>query len=82
MSRALQFRSAQLQASKGISLKWDDQVLDLLVLKVDFDGDYPLEGAKQVDTVADRYLARALRKCQAAKDLIRAAAAAETRAAP
>jgi hypothetical protein len=34
--------------------------------QVDFDGPYPLEGAKQVASVITRYVAPALRKCPSA----------------
>lgn len=65
--RGLQRRGAALAADKRLTLAWDDRALEFLLSKVEFDGRYPLEGAKQVESVLTRYTARILRKAPAAQ---------------
>lgn len=63
MRGALAEWAAKLAAQHpGAALTWNDDVVDFLVDRVDFDGPYPLEGAKQVGNVATRYIARLVRR--------------------
>ncbi|KAI3426218.1 hypothetical protein D9Q98_008594 [Chlorella vulgaris] len=55
-------RSAELQDLKLGSLQWDPAVIDFLTSKVDFDGAFPIEGAKEVGTLLTRYASRPLRQ--------------------
>lgn len=64
LERGLKQRSSQLLADKAVSLAWSEVVLTFLLSRVEFDGLYPLEGAKQVEAILTRYTARILRKCK------------------
>mmetsp|Transcript_31063 Transcript_31063/g.68966 ORF Transcript_31063/g.68966 Transcript_31063/m.68966 type:complete len:225 (+) Transcript_31063:187-861(+) len=64
--------AAELWHQKHTAMQWDSRVITFLVDKVDFDGEYPLEGAKQVASVATRYIARLVRKCPEATPPFRA----------
>ncbi|CAD7700658.1 unnamed protein product [Ostreobium quekettii] len=55
-------------ATQGFHLQWDRHVVDFLLGKVEFDGNYPVDGAKDVD-MAMRYVSRALRKLKGMEEL-------------
>lgn len=54
-------RVAAAHAEGLPEVSWHPSVVDFLTDKVDFDGDHPVEGAKEVATLMTRYVARALR---------------------
>ncbi|EFN56148.1 hypothetical protein CHLNCDRAFT_51790 [Chlorella variabilis] len=60
-------RGAELQRQKLGGLQWDPLVLDFLTSKVDFEGDFPIEGGKEVGTLMTRYVSRPLRLWTAAQ---------------
>lgn len=62
--RVLLQRGKELLAHKRVRLKWDDAVVQFLVGRVEFAGPYPMDGAKGVDAVVTRYVARLLRRVQ------------------
>lgn len=66
--RALQARAPALARDKGLRLEWGRGVVDFLASKVEFAGDYPLEGAKGVETAVVRHVARLLRHAPARGD--------------
>ena len=63
MRRELKGWAAVLWHEKHTVMRWDEGVVKFLVSKVDFDGDFPLEGGKQARNVATRHLARIVRTC-------------------
>jgi hypothetical protein len=65
-SQALQAAAAAALADKGAHIAWGDEVLGFLLAKVEFDGAYPLEGAKPVERVMTRHLDRLIRRLPAA----------------
>ncbi|PRW45202.1 ATPase of the AAA+ superfamily (ISS) [Chlorella sorokiniana] len=60
-------RGAELQNGQLGALQWDEAVIDFLTEKVDFEGDFPIEGAKEVATLMTRYASRPLRLWAAAQ---------------
>ncbi|KAL4448497.1 hypothetical protein ABPG75_005716 [Micractinium tetrahymenae] len=54
-------RAEELRAGRLGGLLWGAEVVDFLTDKVDFDGDFPIEGAKEVATLMTRYASRPLR---------------------
>jgi ATP-dependent Clp protease ATP-binding subunit ClpA len=44
------------------NLTWSKDVLDFLVERVEFEGDYAIEGAKEAPVVLSRHVSRALRR--------------------
>jgi hypothetical protein len=63
--RALHARAPALARDKGLRLEWGRGVVEFLASKVEFAGDYPLEGAKGVETAVVRHVARLLRHAPA-----------------
>lgn len=66
LRRGLAARGAELQRTKHTSLEWDERIVQFLCSKIEFDGAYPLEGAKGVESVITRYVSRIARKIPAA----------------
>ena len=59
----LRERAEEALVQEGLGgLTWDKSVLDFLASRVDFDGEYPVEGAKEVGTLITRYVSRPLRE--------------------
>ncbi|BDA43300.1 probable chaperone protein ClpB [Coccomyxa sp. Obi] len=54
-------RKGLVDAKQAANLTWDDDVVHFLTDRVDFEGPYPIEGAKEVSTLMTRYISRALR---------------------
>lgn len=48
-------------------MSWDNRVTKFLLSKIHFQGDYPLDGARDVDSVLTRHVARAIRNLMGAK---------------
>ncbi|KAK9819389.1 hypothetical protein WJX81_001102 [Elliptochloris bilobata] len=48
--------------AEGAELAWAPDVSDFLADRVDYDGAFPIEGAKEVATLMTRYVTRALRE--------------------
>jgi hypothetical protein len=65
-SKALAAAVAQAQRDKGAAISWGGEVMDFLEGKVEFDGAYPLEGAKPVERIMTRHLDRLIRTLPAA----------------
>jgi hypothetical protein len=63
MRREVKGWAAVLWHEKHTAMRWGQEVVEFLVSRVDFDGDFPLEGGKQARNVATRYLARLVRTC-------------------
>ncbi|MEW5297527.1 MAG: hypothetical protein WDW36_000732 [Sanguina aurantia] len=78
MVQELKAYATSLREHKKVAMVWDKDVLDFLVRQVEFDGGYPLEGAKQVKTKGIRYLSRLERHCPHASRVEAAVTAAET----
>lgn len=57
-------RRLEHRINKGelAGLHWDSSVLQFLSSKIEFDGNYAIEGAKEVSTVLARYVTRALKE--------------------
>lgn len=60
-------RREELAAARLGGLLWGPEVVDFLLGKVDFEGDFPIEGAKEVATLMTRYASRPLRLWAAAQ---------------
>jgi hypothetical protein len=63
LRRGLEQRGAALAAGRGVALAWDARLEGWLLERVELDGPYPLEGAKQVENLLTRHTARILRRC-------------------
>lgn len=63
MKREVKGWAAILWHEKHTAMRWSHEVVEFLVNRVDFDGDFPLEGGKQARNVATRYMARIIRTC-------------------
>jgi hypothetical protein len=59
--------AADLEHSKGAQLLWGEPAVEFLLNKVEFDGKYPLEGAKPVERLLTRYLDRLIRELPVAQ---------------
>lgn len=53
--------SEEFYNSRNVTLKYGPKIIDYLVDKVEFDGKYPIEGGKEVQTVSTGYLSRPYR---------------------
>lgn len=54
--------SNESKRAVGRGLIYDESLIDFLVNRVEFDGKYPIEGGKEVNTVSTGYLSRPFRK--------------------
>ena len=55
-------RRRGVQAHEFANLTWSNDVVDFLVERVEFEGDYAIEGAKEAPVVLSRHVSRALRR--------------------
>lgn len=54
-------RQHRIGRGEMVDLKWDKSTIEFLSSKIEFDGLYAIEGAKEVGTVLARYVTRALK---------------------
>ncbi|KAK9867882.1 hypothetical protein WJX84_011423 [Apatococcus fuscideae] len=54
--------AASLLHSHRVNLTWAPELIPFLYKKVDFDGPYPIEGAKEASVLLTRYVSRTLRQ--------------------
>lgn len=63
----LRAKSDELAAKRLGNLTWDQAVVTFLTDRVEFGGDYPIEGGKEVGTLVSRYVSRPVREWAAAQ---------------